>query len=114
MIKANPHNILTLQIMNIPEEKRSDDDKTSIIDRNKLLFFLASVLIIMLLGIILYPKDFQNDKFENLRDTDGRISIAVMPFTNLTGDTTLNWFQTGDIITDNQWSWWFNRIGSKG
>jgi TolB-like protein/Tfp pilus assembly protein PilF len=38
---------------------------------------------------------FRKDKFVDVRDPDGKISIAVMPFENLTGDTTLNWFQRG-------------------
>jgi tetratricopeptide (TPR) repeat protein len=45
--------------------------------------------------ILAYPKIFNKDKFATLRDEDGRISVAVMPFENLTGDTTLNWFQRG-------------------
>jgi TolB-like protein len=94
VIKGYPHNTDTA-IRITPEEIRSDMTKPSVSNRNKPLFSLASVLIIIFLGIILYLKIFRNDKFENLRDTDGRISIAVMPFSNLTGDTTLNWFQTG-------------------
>ncbi len=53
------------------------------------------VVLIVVVGILAYPKIFINDKFEDVRDADGRISIAVMPFENLTGDTTLNWFQRG-------------------
>jgi len=53
------------------------------------------VVLIVAVGILAYPKIFINDKFEDVRDADGRISIAVMPFENLTGDTTLNWFQRG-------------------
>ncbi|MCD6597275.1 MAG: hypothetical protein J7L04_06280, partial [Bacteroidales bacterium] len=52
-------------------------------------------VLIVVVGILAYPKIFKKDKFENIKDTDGRISIAVMPFENLTGDTTLNWFQRG-------------------
>ncbi len=59
----------------------------------------ASDLIIAALFIsvcvLLYPKIFNGDKFEDIREADGRISIAVMPFENMTGDTTLNWFQRG-------------------
>jgi len=55
---------------------------------------IISVLIVAVC-ILLYPKIFSTDKFEDIRDTDGRISIAVMPFENMTGDTTLNEFQRG-------------------
>ncbi len=55
---------------------------------------------ILIIAIILYLvfnqlNFFRKDKFENIRDPKGKISIAVMPFENQTGDTTLNWFQRG-------------------
>ncbi len=45
--------------------------------------------------ILLYPKIFKRDKFENIRQEDGRISIAVMPFQNMTNDTLWNVWQVG-------------------
>jgi tetratricopeptide (TPR) repeat protein len=42
---------------------------------------------------LLYPKIFKKDRFENIRDEDGRISIAVMPFKNITGDSIYNKWQ---------------------
>ena len=36
--------------------------------------------------ILIYPKIFNTDQFEDVRDENGRISIAVMPFENFTGD----------------------------
>jgi len=45
--------------------------------------------------ILLYPKVFNKDKFENIRQEDGRISIAVMPFQNMTNDTLWNVWQVG-------------------
>jgi len=56
---------------------------------------IINAVLIVIVIILAYPHIFQKDKFEDIRDTDGRISIAVMPFNNLTGDTTLNWFQRG-------------------
>jgi tetratricopeptide (TPR) repeat protein len=53
---------------------------------------LVSAVIIFVLDIF---HIFRKDKFEDLKDPDGRISIAVMTFENQTGDTTLNWFQRG-------------------
>jgi len=52
-------------------------------------------VLVVVVGILVYPKIFNKDKLENIKDADGRISIAVMPFENQTGDTTLNWFQRG-------------------
>jgi tetratricopeptide (TPR) repeat protein len=37
--------------------------------------------------ILLYPKIFKADQFKDIRDEEGRISVAVMPFQNLSGDT---------------------------
>ena len=56
---------------------------------------LIIAVLIVVVGILAYPKIFNKDKFEDIKDADGRISIAVMPFENHTGDTTLNWFQRG-------------------
>jgi tetratricopeptide (TPR) repeat protein len=53
------------------------------------------VVLMILIGILIYPKIFNTDKFKDIRNEDGRISIAVMPFKNLTGDTLYNIWQEG-------------------
>jgi len=45
--------------------------------------------------ILVYPKIFNKDKLKDIRDDEGRISVAVMPFENLTGDTLYNVWQGG-------------------
>jgi hypothetical protein len=55
----------------------------------------ASLLVILIAFVLSNLKSFRKDKFQDIRDPEGKISIAVMPFENLTGDTTLNWFQRG-------------------
>jgi tetratricopeptide (TPR) repeat protein len=52
-------------------------------------------LLVVVVCVLIYPKIFQKDKFEGIRDTDGKISIAVMPFENLSGDTLYNVWQGG-------------------
>ena len=52
-------------------------------------------LLIVVVCILIYPKIFKRDKFERIRDPDGKISIAVMPFENLSGDTLYNVWQGG-------------------
>ena len=52
-------------------------------------------LLLVVVCILLYPKIFKKDKFERIRDPDGKISIAVMPFENLSGDTLYNVWQGG-------------------
>jgi tetratricopeptide (TPR) repeat protein len=65
----------------------------------------SDVIISLLLAavmILLYPKIFKTDKFKDIRDLDGRISVAVMPFQNMTNDTSWNIWQLGiqnELIT---------------
>ena len=58
----------------------------------------SNIVIVVLLimgGFLLYQKFFTKDKFEDIKNDDGRISIAVMPFKNLSGDTLYNVWQAG-------------------
>jgi TolB-like protein len=60
--------------------------------------FLSAVLITTILviaGIIAYPKIFKRDRLEKLRSSGERISVAVMPFQNMTNDTIWNIWQNG-------------------
>jgi hypothetical protein len=56
--------------------------------------FKASNLIIaaliIVVGILAYQKIFKRDTLEKLRSSGDRISVAVMPFQNMTNDTTWN------------------------
>ena len=58
---------------------------------------ISGILILVVALYIVFDQLnlFRKDKFEYIRDPNGKISIAVMPFENLTGDTTLNWFGKG-------------------
>jgi len=63
---------------------------------------LAGTLFLALLiaAVLIYPKIFNRDKFKDLKDPEGKISIAVMPFQNRTNDTIWNVWQDGiqDIL----------------
>ena len=62
------------------------------------LFSVSNLVIAILLVIVcilLYPRIFNKDQFVEIRDEKGRISVAVMPFENLTGDTLNNIWQGG-------------------
>ena len=53
--------------------------------------------------ILVYPKIFKQDRYDNIRDADGRISIVVLPFQNQSGNPDWNNWQTGIqsvLITD--------------
>jgi tetratricopeptide (TPR) repeat protein len=54
---------------------------------------LSILILIVLVGIILYPKIFQGDSLRKLRASDGRIPLAVMPFQNMSNDSTLNYLK---------------------
>ncbi|MEN8202627.1 MAG: tetratricopeptide repeat protein [Bacteroidota bacterium] len=52
-------------------------------------------ILLVLVCILLYPKLFNKDRFESIRDDQGKISVAVMPFENLSGDSLFNVWQGG-------------------
>jgi tetratricopeptide (TPR) repeat protein len=56
-------------------------------------YVLNAILIVAVL-ILAYPKIFKRNTLENLR-AKGKISVAVMPFKNLTNDTIWNVWQDG-------------------
>lgn len=62
---------------------------------HKLLSGIALVVILIFASIILYPKIFKGARLSGLRSSDGRITVAVMPFQNMTNDTKLGSWQKG-------------------
>lgn len=55
---------------------------------------IMSILILLVLaGVFVYPKIFKTDSLNNLRASDGRIPIAVLPFQNMSNDSTLNYLE---------------------
>jgi TolB-like protein len=57
---------------------------------------IAAILIIMVIAAIFtLPKIIKQDTLEKLRSTGERITVAVMPFQNLTNDTIWNVWQNG-------------------
>ena len=82
------------------EQKSSILKKPVISNRKKLQSTIIIATVLVIAGLLLYPKIFKPDKLKNLKSSDGRISIAVMPFQNMTNDTTWNVWQNGiqDIL----------------
>jgi len=78
----------------LDDSDRIQEPKTASRRPLKLSDIIITVLIIAV-GILVYPKIFGNDKFEEDRDPDGKVAIAVMPFENLSGDTLYNIWQGG-------------------
>jgi len=61
-------------------------------------YVLNAVLIIAVI-VLAYPKIFKRNTLEKLRSSGERISVAVMPFQNMTNDTLLNVWE--EMIQDN-------------
>jgi tetratricopeptide (TPR) repeat protein len=81
------------------------EERPVIKSKNKPFIITSGILLIGV--IIVFAFDvfniFHKDKFENIRDEKGRISIAVMPFQNMTNDTLWNIWQGGiqnELITN--------------
>jgi len=83
-----------------PEPERTKEYKepsTFTRSKNKSIKIVTGILLIGVIVVFSLDifKIFNKDKFKDIRDEDGRISIAVMPFKNLTTDTLLNIWQEG-------------------
>jgi tetratricopeptide (TPR) repeat protein len=67
---------------------------------SKLFPVIIITAILVIAAILAYPKIFKRDTLEKLQSSGDRISIAVMPFQNMTNDTTWNVWQNGiqDIL----------------
>ena len=65
-------------------------------------YVFNAILIIAVIALA-YPKIFKQDRLDKLRSSGKRISVAVMPFQNLTNDTVWNIWQDGiqDILINN-------------
>jgi tetratricopeptide (TPR) repeat protein len=76
--------------------KKVSEDKQTEFKKSKLLSYaISAVFVLVLLGVYAYPKIFKHDNLEKLASSGQRISIAVMPFKNMTNDTTWNTYQEG-------------------
>jgi tetratricopeptide (TPR) repeat protein len=80
------------------ESKNKEIVTKPVKSKTRVSYLLNSILIIAVL-ILAYPKIFKRNTLENLRSSAERISVAVMPFHNMTNDTIWNIYQEG--IQDN-------------
>jgi tetratricopeptide (TPR) repeat protein len=81
-----------------PEAPKLKDDKQKKTYFNRpYIRILAGIILILLIitGLIAYPGLYRKDKLKKLRTSDGRISVVVMPFQNMTNDSTWNIWQDG-------------------
>jgi tetratricopeptide (TPR) repeat protein len=74
------------------KERTEVQKKPSRAGERKLISIAAISAILVIAAILAYPKIFKRDTLEKLRSSGERISVAVMPFRNMTGDVSLsNW-----------------------
>lgn len=52
-------------------------------------------VLLIAVGILVYPKIFNKDELRKSRDSEGKVALAVLRFENLTGDTLYNVWQSG-------------------
>jgi tetratricopeptide (TPR) repeat protein len=77
------------------EVARGDESPQIPVRRRMKASDVIIAILFVAVCILLYPKIFTKDKFEDIRDEDGRISIVVMPFQNVTGDTLFDGMELG-------------------
>jgi|WetSurSiteA1Bulk_404760.scaffolds.fasta_scaffold01464_4 tetratricopeptide (TPR) repeat protein len=63
--------------------------------KRKWLPIAVTASLLLIAAIFSYPRIFKRDKPGSIKSSDGRISIAVMPFQNMTNDTIWNVWQDG-------------------
>ena len=78
-----------------PADRNSTRDIPKPSNRWKFASYISFVVILVMAGILLYPMIFKTDKLSQVSDEDGTISLAVLPFDNLTGDSSLYYWQNG-------------------
>jgi tetratricopeptide (TPR) repeat protein len=72
--------------------KHYDQVSTSTSNGWKIATYISLIIIV---GLIIYPKIFKHNSLENIRSSGERISVAVMPFQNKTNDTKWDVWQDG-------------------
>jgi tetratricopeptide (TPR) repeat protein len=77
------------------DEIKSEPEEHAKSGKRKLISIVAIIAILIIPAILAYPKLFKRNTLEKLRSSGERISVAVMPFQNMTNDTTLNVWQDG-------------------
>ena len=76
-------------------ERQEVLEKPANLSKRKLLSGIVALTILIIAAILAYPKIFKRDTLERLKSSGERISVAVMPFQNLTNDTIWNVWQEG-------------------
>ncbi len=77
------------------EELEGKEVVTKPVKRKLRVSYVLNAFLIIAVLVLVYREIMKQDMLENLRSSDGKISVAVMPFKNLTTDSILNIWQSG-------------------
>jgi tetratricopeptide (TPR) repeat protein len=82
------------------KERTEVQKKPAKAGERKLIYIVAISAILVISAIIAYPNIFKRNTIEKLISSGEKISVAVMPFQNMTNDTLWNIWQDGiqDIL----------------
>ena len=85
------------------EESERKEIITKPVKRKLRASYVLNAILIIAVIVLAYPKIFKRDTLEKLRSSGEKISVAVMPFQNMTNDTTWNIWQDGiqDILINS-------------
>jgi tetratricopeptide (TPR) repeat protein len=83
------------------EVRKEMQEKPAKAGERKLISMVTIVALLIIAAILAYPKIFKKNTLEKLRSTGERISVAVMPFQNMTGEKQWDIWQEGiqEILT---------------
>lgn len=104
-IKVEP--VTTEKAKAFPEESpeiirpigiKREPEKQLITSKKKILYGVLITALLAVMAILAYPKILKKDSLERYRE-EGTISVAVMPFQNLTSDADKSFWQ--EMIQDN-------------
>jgi tetratricopeptide (TPR) repeat protein len=77
------------------EKNKEDQEKPAKASYRKIISIVAVFALILIAAVFVYPKIFKTDTLAKLKSSGERISIVVMPFQNMTNDTSWNVWQDG-------------------
>jgi tetratricopeptide (TPR) repeat protein len=85
------------------KDRTGIQEKPAKTSKRKLLLGVEILSILIIAGVFAYPKIFKKNALEKLRLPGERMSVAVMPFQNMTNDTIWNIWQEGiqDILINS-------------
>jgi len=87
---VTPEGIKKTKSVEITQETTSKTGKRKV----KVSDIIIAILLIAVI-VLVYPKIFKKDSLEELKTSGERIAVTVMPFQNLTNDTTKNYCEKG-------------------